>query len=100
MLLRFGYCEYTNNLENRIDTILKLCKEGYESRLLLSHDLAVFAGAGETIDSFRMRAHIKPPVGYNFIHKDVLPMLKDGGLSGDTIKKIISENPRRLFEES
>jgi predicted metal-dependent phosphotriesterase family hydrolase len=37
------------------------------------------------------------PDGYNFITRNVLPRLKDMGVSDDTINQIMVENPRRFL---
>ena len=38
------------------------------------------------------------PDGYNFITRNVLPRLKELGVSDETVNQIMVENPRRFFE--
>ena len=38
------------------------------------------------------------PDGYNFITRNVLPRLKESGVSDEVINQIMVENPRRFFE--
>jgi phosphotriesterase-related protein len=80
-------------LADQLDTLGELCKRGYASRLMLSHDKASFIDwftAAET-DAFL------PNWRYTYIHSGVLPGLRDRGVSDDQIEQILVRNPRDFF---
>lgn len=94
---RFAFCNVSNSLENRVNTILKLISMGYINQILISHDLAVFFGVQEDIDSFRARASIIPEVSYNFISEKVIPLLLKNGIKMEQIDIILKQNTKRIL---
>ena len=63
---------------------------------MLSHDHSVpKARHGAEVQEERFRYN---PDGYNFITRNVLPRLKESGVSDEVINQIMVENPRRFFE--
>jgi phosphotriesterase-related protein len=90
---RFGL-ENILSFEKRVDVIARLCSEGFASRMVLSHD---------TNCHFRWM----PPAvlkklspNWHFLHisNEVLPALRDKGVSASDIREMMVENPRRVFE--
>jgi phosphotriesterase-related protein len=80
-------------LADQLDTLGELCKRGYASRLMLSHDKSSF------IDWFRASETdaFLPNWKYTYIHSGVLPGLRDRGVSDDQIEQILVRNPRDFF---
>ncbi|MBC8279374.1 MAG: phosphotriesterase-related protein [Chloroflexi bacterium] len=82
--------------EQRTDLAKQLIDAGYPNRIMLSHDHSVpKARYGLEVQEARVKYN---PDGYNFITRNVLPRLKDLGVSEDAINQIMVENPRRFFE--
>lgn len=96
---RFGYCDVSNSLDNRIDTLIKLIDKGYEKQLILSHDLAVFMGLYDDWNqSFIKNELFNPKIDYTFIFKNVIPKLKDFGVTTSQIQTMLKENPKNIFK--
>ena len=80
--------------EKRVDTVAKLCKRGYTDRMVLSHDAACYLDW--------IPGEVPPPTmkHWNYLHisKDVLPMLRDKGVTDEQIHQMLVVNPRRYFE--
>ncbi|HEX6489430.1 MAG TPA: phosphotriesterase-related protein [Candidatus Dormibacteraeota bacterium] len=92
---RFGL----NNLlsfEQRIETVVRLCELGYTDRLVLSHDASCY------IDWFPHAALRRslPQWHYRHISEDVLPALRNRGVSDDQLTQMLVGNPRRYFENT
>ena len=82
--------------EERTDLAKQLIDAGHTSRIMLSHDHSVpKARYGVSVQEERIKYN---PDGYNFITRNVLPRLRDQGVSDDTINQIMVENPCRFFE--
>lgn len=80
--------------KQRVDTIAKLCERGWAGQMVLSHDAACH------IDWFP-RAMIEenvPNWNYRHIPDDVIPALREQGVSGGDVRRMTVENPRRIFE--
>ena len=81
--------------EERTELAKQLIDAGHTSRIMLSHDHSVPKaryGVGVQEDRFKYN-----PAGYNFITRNVLPKLRDMGVSDEAIKQIMVGNPRRFF---
>ncbi|MEX0787041.1 MAG: phosphotriesterase-related protein [Dehalococcoidia bacterium] len=91
---RFGVDVYLTT-EKRVATIAKLCELGHADRMVLAHDMSCH------IDWFPMeaiRANV-PNWHYKHISEDVLPMLRDAGVSDEQIEQMTVASPRRIFEQ-
>ncbi len=82
-------------LDVQLDTLGELCKRGYASRLMLSHDKASFIDwfTNAEVDA------VLPNWQYTYIHSGVLPGLRDRGVSDDQIEQILVRNPRDFFAQ-
>ncbi len=80
--------------QERVDTVAKLCHEGYTGQMLLSHDASCF------IDWFseETKQEMAPNWHYKHIHQDVLPALKEQGVSDEQVRIMLVDNPRRIFD--
>ncbi|MFS3126894.1 phosphotriesterase [Nocardioides sp. Bht2] len=97
---RFGYAtmpKASNGLAERIATLAELCRRGFSSQLLLSHDLATFVGLSLDWQEFADGPEF-PDVDFTFIHRTVLPLAQEAGVDADTLRSILADNPRRIFE--
>ncbi len=86
----------TPNWEQRTEIAKKLIDAGHKNRIMLSHDYSVpKARIGADVQEDRRLAN---PDGFNFITRNVLPRLKELGVSDEDITQIMVDNPRRFFE--
>ncbi|MYR07719.1 phosphotriesterase-related protein [Gordonia sp. SID5947] len=80
--------------EDRINTVVTLVEKGYADRMALAHDAACF------IDWFDPEAKRQavPKWNYRHISEDVLPALRERGVSDKDIDTMLVDVPRRYFE--
>jgi phosphotriesterase-related protein len=93
---RFGLDIY-NPTGSRIDTIVALAEQGYADRMVLSHDASCY------IDYFPGEAQaavaqIAPNWNFTHISNDVLPVLRERGVTEQQVRQMLVEAPRRYFE--
>jgi phosphotriesterase-related protein len=92
---RFGLDVYRTTPE-RVETIAALCERGYADRMVLSQDAMCWIDwFGENF--LETRAQTLPNWHYEHIHDDVLPALREAGVSDKDIDAMLVENPRRYF---
>jgi len=89
---RFGLNVETT-FEARADTVIELCQRGYAERMVLAHDAACYI---DWIDP-NVRA-LLTQWNYLHIHDNVLPYLREHGVSEAQIDTMLVETPRRYFE--
>lgn len=88
---RFGI-HLGTTFEQRCDTVVELCRRGFAERMVLSHDAACYIDwIDPNVIAFMPQWH------YLHIHDDVLPYLRDHGVTEDQIDQMLVENPRRYF---
>jgi phosphotriesterase-related protein len=90
---RFGV-DALLSFEDRVNTVVELCKQGYAGKMVLSHDASCFIDWFDT----EMKAAVMPKWKYTHISDDVLPALRARGVSEAQINQMLVENPRRIFE--
>lgn len=80
--------------EQRVDTVASLVADGYTDRMVLAHDAACF------IDWFDPEAKRQavPRWNYRHITEDVLPALRERGVTEEQIDTMLVDNIRRYFE--
>ena len=79
---------------NRVKTIAKMCELGYAEKMVLSHDASCYFG---WVDP-RLREKLVPNWHFNHIPDDVIPALKEAGVSEEQIRMMTVNNPRSIFE--
>ncbi|MFC7343978.1 phosphotriesterase family protein [Saccharopolyspora griseoalba] len=94
---RFGL-DMFNPTAERVRTIAELCAQGYADRIVLSHDAACYMDFFSGEASQEMLAQAAPNWHYLHIHRDVLPALRERGVSEEQITTMMVDNPRRYFE--
>ena len=82
--------------EDRVNTVAKMCELGYADRMVLSQDAACF---NDWLPEAALPA-VLPNWHYMHIHNDVLPALKERGVTDRQIETMLVDNPRRIFEQS
>jgi phosphotriesterase-related protein len=80
--------------KQRVATLVELCKRGYAPQMVLSHDAACH------IDWFPRELVKKAAPHWNFLHipDDVVPALRENGVTEPEIQQMTVLNPRRIFE--
>ncbi len=79
--------------EARVDTVAELVRRGFAENLVLSHDASCF------IDWFPLATKEAAVPNWHFthIHDDVLPALRERGVSEAQLATMLVDNPRRYF---
>lgn len=89
---RFGI-NATTPFEDRVGIVATLCERGLADHLVLSHDAACYI---DWIDPM-----VRPMLAdwhYLHIENDVLPALRERGVTDEQITTMLVDNPRRYFE--
>jgi phosphotriesterase-related protein len=80
--------------EERVDTVARMCERGHAGRMVLSHDAACF---NDWLPEAALPV-VVPNWHYLHIHNDVIPALKERGVTGEQIETMLVANPRSIFE--
>jgi len=89
---RFGI-NLDTTFEARADIVVELCRRGYVDHLVLSHDAACYIDwIDPNVVPFLPQWH------YLHIHDEVLPYLREQGVTDEQINTMLIDNPRRYFE--
>lgn len=80
--------------EKRVGTIAKLCERGFANRMVLSHDASCH------IDWFEPALVKQAVPNWHYLHipDDVIPALRQAGVTDEQVREMTVENPRRIFE--
>ncbi len=80
--------------EERVDTVARMCERGHADKMVLSHDATCL------IDWLPedLVPVVLPNWHYLHIHNDVLPALKERGVTDEQITTMLVDNPRKVFE--
>jgi phosphotriesterase-related protein len=79
--------------EERVGTVAELCRRGYAERLVLAQDASCY------IDWFPVEAKEAAVPNWHFthVHDEVLPALRERGVSEQQITTMLQDNPRRYL---
>ncbi len=94
---RFGD-DAKNPLKDRVNTLMKLCERGWIKQLMISHDYVCFVDLG--MWEWKNKRNADPDdEKYNarYIHRYVLPMLRELGFPEEGIDQLLVQNPRDFF---
>jgi len=81
------------SLEQRVDAVARLCERGYAERIVLSHDAMCF------VDWFpRSVMDASHNWRWTYISDDVLPAMRQRGISEADITRMLVDNPRTILE--
>ena len=80
--------------EDRVTTVARMCERGHADKMVLSQDAACFSDwfPEETVGALLPNWH------YLHIHNDVIPALKQRGVTDQQIATMLVDNPRKIFE--
>jgi phosphotriesterase-related protein len=89
---RFGI-NLETTFEARADIVVEMCRRGYAGRMVLSQDASCYIDwlAPGVMD-------LLPQWHYTHIHEDVLPYLREHGVTDEQITTMLVDVPRRYFE--
>ncbi|MGV0836737.1 phosphotriesterase family protein [Mycolicibacterium thermoresistibile] len=90
---RFGVDTFLS-FEDRVNTVAKMCELGYAERMVLSHDAHCYF---DWLPERFVEAAL-PNWHYLHIHNDVIPALKQRGVTDHQLTTMLVDNPRRIFE--
>ena len=80
----------------RLATVIGLCGVGYANQIVLSHDsVACFLGRG--LDIPPQAARLIENWNPTHVLKNILPAMRQAGVSEEKIKALMVENPRNFF---
>lgn len=89
---RFGI-DVLLSFEDRVNTVARLCERGHADHMVLSQDAACFNDwLPANVDQ------ILPRWNFLHIHNDVIPALKERGVTDEQINTMLVDNPRKIFE--
>ena len=80
--------------EDRVNTVARMCERGHADKMVLSHDAACF---NDWLPEAALPV-VTPNWNYLHIHNDVIPALKERGVTGEQLHLMLVENPRKIFE--
>lgn len=91
---RFGI-DTILSFEDRVNTVAEMCKRGHAGKMVLSHDAACY---NHWLPERPLPAML-PRWHYLHIHNDVIPALKQKGVTEQQLNTMLVENPRTIFEK-
>ncbi|GGF34539.1 phosphotriesterase [Marmoricola endophyticus] len=89
---RLGIYTGESTFESRVGTIVEMCRWGYAERMVLSHDTSCYIDWVEPELAARM-----PQSTYSHIADEVLPHLRENGVTEEQIEQMLVGNPRTFF---
>ena len=89
---RFGL-DNILSFDDRVDTVARMCERGHAGAMVLAHDASCY------IDWLPEAALplVLPNWHYLHIHNDVLPALRQRGVTEEQITTMLVDNPRAIF---
>jgi len=91
---RFGI-DTVLGFEGRVGIVAAMVERGYAGSMVLSHDAACY------IDWLApgLREHVLPNWHFGHLHADVLPALRERGVTDEHLFTMLVENPRRWLSK-
>ncbi|MBC3191101.1 phosphotriesterase [Pseudonocardia sp. C8] len=89
---RFGL-ESLGGFTDRVETVARMCELGYADRMVLSHDASCFS---HNFDP-DFKARRLPDWRYTHIPQDVLPALRERGVTDAQLTAMLVDTPRRIL---
>lgn len=89
---RFGL-DLMLDFESRVQTVAALVREGFADQIVLSHDASVYT---QNFD-IEAKSRLLPNWNYEHIHREVLPALRERGVTDAQIDQMLVSNPGRIL---
>ena len=89
---RFGVDAFLST-EERVKTVATMCERGHANKMVLSHDTSCYFDA---LPEATLPVAL-PNWHYLHIHNDVIPALKQRGVTDEQLTTMLVDNPRRIF---
>ena len=89
---RFGVDAYLP-FEDRVNTVATMCERGHADRMVLSHDASCYFDA---LPEATLPVAL-PNWHYLHIHNDVIPALKERGVTDEQLTTMLVDNPRAIL---
>lgn len=80
--------------EDRVNTVAAMCERGHADKMVLAHDANCYFDALPE-ELVRVAA---PNWNYLHIHRDVIPALRQRGVTDEQLQMMLVDNPRTIFE--
>src|SRR3984885_10493563 len=80
--------------EDRVNIVAQMCDRGHADKMVLSHDANCYFDALPEA----LLPQMAPNWHYLHIHNDVIPALKERGVTDEQLHTMLVDNPRRIFE--
>lgn len=80
--------------EDRVATVARMCELNHADKMVLSHDACCWAD-GTPEEGVR---RVLPNWNYMHISRDVIPALKEKGVTDDQLHQMLVVNPKAIFE--
>ncbi len=92
---RFGLHNILS-FDDRVDTVARLCERGHADKMVLSHDASCYI---DWLPEAALPVAL-PDWHFLHIHHDVLPALRQRGVTEEQITTMLVDNPRAIFARS
>lgn len=79
--------------EHRVATVAALCEQGYAERMVLSHDASCFTHNFDV----EAKEQLLPRWRYTHLFDEVIPALRERGVSQDDLDQMLVHNPRKVL---
>ena len=89
---RFGL-DLMLDFESRVRTLVTLVEQGFADQIVVSHDASVYT---QNFD-IEAKQRLLPNWNYEHIHREVLPALRERGVTDDQIEQMLVRNPGRIL---
>jgi phosphotriesterase-related protein len=89
---RFGL-DLMLSFEDRVNTVAALCQQGYAERMVLSHDASCFTHNFDV----EAKAELLPNWRFTHLHDEVLPALRERGVSDQDLEQMLVANPAQIL---
>ncbi|MCL1873241.1 MAG: hypothetical protein FWF85_03900 [Clostridiales bacterium] len=80
-------------------TVIYMCEQGYSKHIMLSNDKNITSDFMFGLNKARRSSESWVTGNYSRVHEELIPLLRDGGISQEQIDDMLIKNPRRFFEQ-
>ncbi|MGI9126172.1 MAG: phosphotriesterase family protein [Mycobacterium sp.] len=92
---RFGV-DNILSFDDRVDTVSKMCARGHAAKMVLAHDASCYI---DWLPEATLPM-VLPNWHYLHIHNDVLPALRERGVTEEQITTMLVDNPRAILSHT